>query len=130
MILWCDTEDGQKKCSEHRDNQQRSQQLLDSASKQPTTVMSDETLQSNAAAAADAAADAAVDSDPTMGDTNAAALQEPGEHQEPVVGLLLAVCYYHGVDRAFSSTCDCFCLRGWLCGSVLWKENEYFDVIV
>jgi len=74
--------------------------------------MSDETLQSNAAAAADAAADAAVDSDPTMGDTNAAALQEPGEHQEPVVGLLLAVCYYHGVDRAFSSTCDCFCL--WL----------------
>jgi len=79
--------------------------------------MSDETLQSNAAAAADAAADAAVDSDPTMGDTNAAALQEPGEHQEPVVGLLLAVCYHHGVDRAFSSTCDCFCLwlAMWLC---------------
>jgi len=56
-----DIVDGQKKCNERHGKKQKSEQSLDSMSKQLTTVMSTDIVQSNAAAAA-------VDSDSSVVD--------------------------------------------------------------
>ena len=81
-----DIVDSQKKCNERHGKKQKSEQSLDSMSKQLTTVMSTDIVQSNAAAAA------AVDSDSSVVDASATASEDTGQHQEPVIGLLLAVC--------------------------------------
>jgi len=111
MFVEGDTENGQKKCDERRrSKKQKSQQSLDSASQQLSIVKSSDTFQPLAATAcvananvdadvdadADADADAAathgVDSDLTVIDSNVAVSEESGQQQDPVIGLLLAVC--------------------------------------
>lgn len=109
MFVEGDTENGQKKCDERRrSKKQKSQQSLDSASQQLSIVKSSDTFQPLAATAcvananvdanadADADADATathgVDSDLTVIDSNVAVSEESGQQQDPLIGLLLAVC--------------------------------------
>jgi len=87
-VVVCGVDTGQKRCQKSRDKKQRSEQSLDSTSKQPAVAeLTDAVHSADAAAAA-----AAVDSNSTLVDSNGDASELLGQCREPIIGSSLVAC--------------------------------------
>jgi len=92
LVVYVDSE--QKKCHEGRGKKKKSQQSLESVSKQATVTESMDTALPALPAAAAAAAAAAVDSNSTLVDSNVSASESVAHHHGPVIGLFVTGSLY------------------------------------